>query len=284
MNSDPTGIEANAATGGTPLAFGVYDPGDSFAGEARVSIQHFFIHWLLFDPARFATDAAVAERRGRRLLITVEPWTDNGWFGGDRTVMRQIAAGAYDGRIAAVCEAVGALDRPVYIRFAAEMDDRGDRYPWAHNPPADYISGFRHFVARCRAAAPKAAFLWSPLAGPDAARYYPGADVVDDIGLSIFGLEAWDLDQEGGPRRFADALGEKYKRVTRFQKPVIVAEFGVSGSDAYRRQWLAGLFALQQSFPLLRAIVYFNREETGSWPAPYGRPSWRLTPAEIFPP
>lgn len=44
------------------------------------------------------------------------------------------------------------------------------------------------------------------------------------IGVSVWGLEASDRAWYGGPRTFAEAFGEKYYRVEKFDKPVIIAE------------------------------------------------------------
>ena len=276
-------VAKSESAGETPgrLAFGVYDPEHAFAQAPGIAIESIFIHWLLFDPAEFKTEAQLAEGKGRRMLITVEPWTNKEWTVGDRTVMKRVAEGAYDAQITAVCGAAGGLERPPYIRFAAEMDDGSDRYPWAGRSPKDFIAGYRHFVATCRPLAPKAAFLWSPLGRPDLAAYYPGGDVVDVVALPVFSLQQADQDYFGGPELFADALKKKYDLVIRFAKPVMVAEAGVSGDEAYRRRWLAGMLAVNPAFPLLQTVVYFNRKETGHWPPPYGQPDWRLTPDEI---
>jgi len=276
--------QKSVSAGQTPgrLAFGVYDPEHAFAHAPGVSIENIFVHWLLFDAAEFKAETQVAEGKGRRMLVTVEPWTNKQWTVGDRNVMKRVAEGVYDSQITAICGAAGRLARPPYIRFAAEMEDESDRYPWAGRLPKDYIDGYRHFVATCRPLAPRAAFLWAPVSRANLAVYYPGADVVDDIGLPVFSLQQADQDYYGGPQRFADALKEKYDLVIRFAKPVIVTEAGVSGDEGYRRRWLAGMLNVKSAFPELQAVVYFNRKETGHWPPPYGQPDWRLTPAEIL--
>jgi beta-mannanase len=275
--------QKSVSAGQTPgrLAFGVYDPEHAFAHVPGVSIENIFVHWLLFDVGQFKAETQLAEGKGRRMLVTVEPWTNKQWTVGDRNVMKRVAEGDYDSQITAICRAAGGLARPPYMRFAAEMEDESDRYPWAGRPPKDYIAGYRHFVATCRPLAPKAAFLWSPVGRANLAAYYPGADVVDDIGLPVFSLQQADQDYYGGPQRFADALKEKYNLVIRFAKPVIVTEAGVFGDEPYRRRWLAGLLNVKPAFPQIQAVVYFNRKETGHWPPPYGSPDWRLTSAEI---
>lgn len=265
------------------VALGVYDPDHAFAGDGQVAIDHVFVHWLHFDRAKFDAAARAAAARDRTLLVSIEPWGNRRWSGSGADVLTDIAAGRYDGEASAICEAVGALHRPVYLRFAAEMENLGDRYPWSGRPPSAYVAGYRHFVALCRAKAPEALFVWSPRGDRNLAAYYPGSDVVDEVGLSVFGLEAWDQDHQSGPHGFASALAEKYELVQKYGKPVMVAELGVDGSDDYRYRWLAGLQSAGQSFPLLRAVVYFDRKETGQWADSYGQPSWTITRGELLP-
>jgi beta-mannanase len=71
----------------------------------------------------------------------------------------------------------------------------------------------------------------------------------------------------GGPQRFAGALNEKYDLVIRFAKPIIVTEAGVSGDEAYRRRWLAGLLNVKSAFPRLQAVASTGRRR-GIGPRP----------------
>src|SRR5207237_3475137 len=93
------------------------------------------------------------------------------------------------------------------------------------------------------------------------ADYYSGDDVVDVIGLSLYGLQRMVAAFYGGDRSFSEAFQEKYARVASFGKPVIIAELGVSGSPRYRARWFTTLFqaVLESSrFRHLYAVVYFN--------------------------
>ena len=87
---------------------------------------------------------------------------------------------------------------PLLLRFAHEMN--ADWYPWdgvrasapgTHDGPARYVAAWRHVHAVFAAAgATNVRWVWSPnhrsipaAAWNDAARYYPGDDVVDWIGV-----------------------------------------------------------------------------------------------------
>jgi beta-mannanase len=111
--------------------------------------------------------------------------------------------------------------------------------------------------------------------------YYPGDAYVDYIGVTLFGLQAWEIRHFGAAQSFDDSLARHYYRVSGFNKPVIVAEVGVAGGDAYRKAWLASMFVRKSRFPKLMGVVYFNAREPFRWPDPYGRPDWRLSPGDL---
>jgi beta-mannanase len=156
------------------------------------------------------------------------------------------------------------------------MDDRSGRYPWARSDPDGYIQAFRHFVRGCQIHAPDAKFVWSPKGKRHVEQFYPGDDYVDYVGFSAFSLEASDLDLLGKASVPEDVVGERYGWLSQFNKPVIVAELGVSGSREYVVRWLQQTNELTQGLPLLSAIVYFNDKEPYTWGDKYGSPDWRL--------
>ena len=78
------------------------------------------------------------------------------------------------------------------------------------------------------------------------------------------------------PRQaMADILRPRYAAVAATQKPIIVAELGVSGTAAEQAAWLsAGARALGE-FPRLQAVVYFNdRNAQNNWRG--NQPDWQL--------
>jgi beta-mannanase len=116
---------------------------------------------------------------------------------------------------------------------------------------------------------------------PDLGDYYPGDDVVDHIGLPVWGYQRADRRWFGRERTFAQALEEKYLLVERFDKPVIIAEFGVSGSGRYERAWLGSYLDDLRAYPLVTTVAYFNDREPYHWPDGLGSPDWRKRPAVI---
>jgi len=261
--------------GDTP--YGVYDPPGDFAATRDVTIEHLFLPWedvaleTLYDAADYAAT------RGRVLLVTLEPWT---WVRSARNTpehLREgVLAGRYDANVTAVCEVLGELSLPVTFRFAQEMEvDRG-QFIWAGWEPDIFITAFRRVTSLCRAAAPEIAVMWSPLGDEGMEAYWPGAEHVDLVGLSVFGLQAADRLWHGRDRSFSEILGPRYARAVQFDRPVVVAELGYSGDAAYVAAWEEEVRAVGASFPDLVGVVYFNFPEVYPWPDALGLPDWRV--------
>nr|WP_255616752.1 glycosyl hydrolase [Microvirga puerhi] len=215
--------------------------------------------------------------RERDLLITLEPWS---WSPEKRIPRRALADGIINGRfdenIQRVCRTVGQLRSHVTIRWAHEMDDTSGRYTWSLWEPRDYIRAYRHFVETCRREAASARFMWA-LKGENLLNaFYPGDEYVDVIGLSIFGLQDYDIDKFGRNRSFEEITRISYDRVTSYKKPIYIAELGIHGDDEYTLAWWNGVRNASVKFPALQAIIYFNEVETYPWPEHYGRPDWRV--------
>ena len=264
------------------LAFGVYDPWLKFSDAPNIAIEHIFVPWQTprCDLVRIIQQARA---RDRQLLVTVEPWTDapDGLAGGEN-LFGSILAGDHDSRIKAVCGEFAGAGAPVLVRFGHEMEDVTGRYPWARSDAAGYGRAFRHFVDTCRTVAPAAKFVWSPKGERKLHRYYPGHDYVDYVGLSVYALQAWDLDRYGVQRTFSDVVAEKYDRVTRYGKPVIIAEFGIFGDKAYKDRFFGDFRQSLPEFAWLAALVYFNDKEPHFWPEGYGSPDWRVMTDHFF--
>ncbi len=267
---------ASAAPPGS-LPFGVYDPDGDFAADNGVVIEHLFLPWEdVYLPSLNDADDYAYERQ-RALLVTLEPWT---WSRSERNtaqyLRRGIASGAYDGNMKAVCDVLGTLRSPVTLRFAHEMDDDNGQFIWAGWQPEDYISAYRHMIDICRASAPNISVMWSPLGDEGMEDYYPGDDYADLVGVSVFGLQAWDQAKHGGDRSFDDIFGPRYERAAQYGKPVVVAELGYVGKEDYVKAWENNVRQEKPDYPGLVGVVYFNQPEVYPWPEGFGMPDWRV--------
>lgn len=259
------------------LPFGVYDPTGGFTEDADVQIEHLFLPWQdVFLPSLLEADAYAAER-GRSVLVTIEPWT---WTRDERNrpevLIAGIADGSFDANMATVCEILGGFQSAVTIRWAHEMEDRSGQFIWAGWDPETYKAAYRRMVDVCRAEAPEADFMWSPLGLDGFEAYYPGDDHVDVVGLSVFGLQAWEKQVLGAERTFREILQPRYDRALAFGKPIVVAELGFVGDAAYVERWTNDIRQDIAGLDRLTAVVYFNQTEVYPWPDGFGLPDWRF--------
>ncbi|MEW9920412.1 glycosyl hydrolase [Marimonas sp. MJW-29] len=259
------------------LPFGVYDPDGDFAPETEVVIEHLFLPWedVFLETLYDADDYAL--ERNRALLVTLEPWT---WSRSERNTARYlrsgIESGRYDPNMTAVCEVLATLKSPVTLRFAHEMDDRSGQFIWAGWNADTYISAYRRMIDVCRASAPDITVMWSPLGDEDMAQYYPGDGYADLIGLTVFGLQAWDQAKHGYDRTFDEIFTPRYERAAAFEKPVVVAELGYVGKADYVDMWRNSVRKVKETYPQLVGVVYFNYPEVYPWPEGFGAPDWRI--------
>lgn len=264
---------AFAAPPGT-VPFGVYDPHGSFDQDTDVSIEHIFLPWDGVDLSSLHAADAYARQRNRALLVTVEPWI---WGAAETSdgLRSNILSGRHDATMRSVCSTLGRLQSPVTVRWAQEMDNPNGHFPWAMWRPADYVEAYTRMVGVCRSVAPDAQFMWSPVGHAGMAAYYPGDDVVDVIGLSVFGAQDYEIARYGNFQGFAQVLGPRYERAVTFAKPIIVAELGYVGNAAYLADWHNAVRQPHGRFSELMAVIYFNREEVFPWPDNFGLPDWR---------
>lgn len=267
------------------VEIGVYDPHDAVADSDALTLEHVFVYWQKPDRAQLKRKFANAARQGRALMLSVEPYTHAAdWRAGGNRLFADIGKGRFDREITDICTRAADFGGQVYVRWGHEMEEPGERYPWARSDSEGYKAAFRYFVRKCRELAPAARYVWSPKGHRNLAAYYPGDDVVDVVGIPIWGLQKMDVDYWGRERRFGEALKEKYQRVSGFGKPVMIAELGVSGSADYKRAWYAEILDQQtyrRAFPLLTTVVFFNDKEPYKWPLGYGAPDWRLDKAAL---
>ncbi|MEZ5796798.1 MAG: glycosyl hydrolase [Paracoccaceae bacterium] len=259
------------------MPFGAYDPEGYFTEDSELTIEHVFMPWEDVNLNTLLEADAYALERRRALMITIEPWT---WTRDERNtaefLQRGIEQGYYDANMRSICGVIGTLQSPVSIRWGHEMETSDGQFIWSNWKPETYITAYRRMIEVCRAEAPNANIVWSPIGLSNSPEYYPGDDYVDLIGLSVFGLEKWDVAKSGGPQSYDDVMTERYDMVKQFNKPVVVAEVGYSGSAAYVDAWENQVRKARPDLPLLVGAVYFNQKEVYPWPDGFGYPDWRI--------
>lgn len=117
--------------------------------------------------------AQAARTHGQALHIALEP----------AVPLRQVT----DAMLSAFAKETAKAGLPVFVRFAAEMNDPQNE--WSRDP-ALYRSTFQRLARALHQHAPNAATVWMPMPGDltKIGRYYPGPDAVDWAGLSLYSL------------------------------------------------------------------------------------------------
>lgn len=183
------------------------------------------------------------------------------------TTYSSILNGSQDARIKADAHALAAYRKPVYLRFAWEMN--GYWYDWGgpNNPTGanGYIAAWRHvhdiFVA---AGATNVQWVWSINwnSNPDTktnagSLYYPGDKYVDVISVDGFSYAGQTPE---------DIFGAFYRMYVG-RKPLMIAETAVSkprhrpsAADA-EAQWVESLAAWLKERPEVVALVWFDTNE-----------------------
>ncbi len=250
---------------------GVYAPATTSAGAVtdrvtalerrlgrRFAIDQHYYDWTNPFPGSLERDDRAA---GRIPLITWQP---------DGVSLAAIAAGRDDDLVRRRAADVRAFGRPVLLRFAHEPN--GDWFDWSAaydrgtpiggNTAAAYVRAWRHLHAVFAAAgATNVAWVWSPNAedfpaSNTAARYYPGDDVVDWVGI-----DAYDGGPATGWRGLGRLIAPLYDAYAE-RKPVMLSEVGAANDRGRGGAFIDGLAAeLPMRYPRVRAVVWFDQSE-----------------------
>ena len=156
----------------------------------------------------------------------------------------------------------------VFLRFGGEMN--GNWTSWGRNPAA-YRRAFRLVHTVVNRYASNVALVWAPGAVPtyNLDKYYPGDDVVDWVGISLYLVRYYDNNLsrpawQDGPASFIAPFYAKYAA----HKPLCLTECGVSrrsqaegrAADGYASARIFDLLdAIKIRFPRLKMFCWFTR-------------------------
>ena len=157
---------------------------------------------------------------------------------------------------------------PVFLRFGGEMN--GNWTSWGRNP-ALYRRAFRLVHTVVNRWASNVALVWAPGAVPtyNLDKYYPGDDVVDWVGISLYLVRFYDDNlsrpaSQDGPASFIAPFYAKYAA----RKPLCLTECGVSrrsrvegrNADSYASARIFDLLdVIKIRFPRLKMFCWFTR-------------------------
>jgi endoglucanase len=255
----------------TPLKqinWGIVDNYTTFDNSKDITFENTFASWKQNDTSEIQSKLDAIIAKGRTPILTLEPWP---FDGNGEFLYNKILEGNYDSTIIEICNVIQKKSpNSIYLRFAHEMDLVGtSRYPWTNSDFNTFKLMFRRSVELCRKQAKNVKIVWSP-GGRDIGftNYYPGKEYVDVIGFSVFSFEEYELKTIKKNLSFVDLFDYKYNAVKEFQKPVMIAELGVSGSEEYKKQWISQALERIKSpnyQRFLTFVVYLNAKDETPW-------------------
>jgi len=230
-------------------------------------------------------DAEIVTRYGAIPLIFWSPW-DKPYSEGlrpDRFNLYSILSGMWDGYIDQWAEDAKNFGKPLLVAWGIEMN--GTWFPWSGyyygggqkdllNPPYEplgpklYKEAYRYVVNRVRAKGAKNiqwVFHVNNQSYPSEgtwnryAAYYPGADYVDVLALSVYGKISKFMSWGS----FSDVFRLAYEELRKVDatKPVIVAEWGIGEypNDGNKAEWIKRAFLdFEERYPQVKAAVFWH--------------------------
>jgi len=159
------------------------------------------------------------------------------------------------------------------------MEMSNSRYPWAGASPALFKEAYQKFVNLCKSKinSDNVKFVWSPAGEQGLENYWPGAEYVDLIGLSVYSYDQYEYKYFNRRRTFQEVFLPIYQRVEKFGKPILIAEMGVTGTDDYKIKWVENVINELNLYPRTVGFVYLNTlDPQAIWEVGLGNPDWRL--------
>ncbi|GAA2029666.1 glycosyl hydrolase [Pseudokineococcus marinus] len=229
----------------------------------RLDLVHDFLAWG--RPLAQVADRAT----GRALLVSWQPTP---------AAVRDLAADRPDACAEQVLADLAARPEPTLLRFAHEMNGSWNSYSSASPggpTAAEFRAAWRVLAGRLRALGGDVPLVWCPDGGDCPPRpgnrledYWPGADVVDVLGVDAYD---WGTAQprrgDGRDRSLAELVRAPYERLLLLpgagHLPVWLCETGTTehaDDPRAKGDWYRAAYAVTE-FPRLAAVVHFSEDD-----------------------
>ncbi len=235
-------------------------------------------------------------------VISWNPFDPNGATIDQPTYsLSKIVRGNFNAYIDSWARGLAAYGKPVYIKFAHEMN--GNWSPWGvgvnGNQPGEFVAAWRHIHNRFTAlGASNVRWIWNPNVVYDAIpaslqEVYPGHDYVDWVGMNGYNWGTsvyWtSCPCQSEWESFAQVFDRTYHDLVALaNKPIFIGEFASSEAGGNKAKWISDalLEQLPRRYPNVKAISWFSKIATGlDTPAsgevvPTAFVDWRITSSD----
>jgi hypothetical protein len=259
-------------TGSQTLHPEVIPPLEQSIGK-RFAIAHYYRGWEALRDPSLVSQLQTIIAGGRRPMISVNPYFLDGCKGDGKPLYKAIAQGNCDDFLKAAGQNLKQVSAPFFLRFAYEMNAVSMHWEIHKSGSSneDFIGAWRrmHDIIRGEGAV-QAVWVFSPNAeqvpSPSFNLYYPGDAYVDWLGMDGYNwgkTQSWSSWQS-----FQQVFGTSYIKLTQLspQKPIMLSEVNTTDNGGNKASWLTDMlsFALPHGFPMIRAIVFYNEDRSGS--------------------
>jgi beta-mannanase len=259
-----TGNYSGAAVGAFVNGLGNLAAFQAASGK-NLAVVLWYVSWQDAFPA---ADTDTVYANGSIPLITWEPWISD-----PAGTLEAIAAGSYEAYVRSFLLAAKDWGKPVFLRFAHEMN--GNWYPWdgVHNGgtegPERYKRAWKYiYNVKQSVGAGNVYLVWCPNntsqpgdAWNNLAAYYPGDQYVDWIGMDGYnwGYSGWQT--------FDALFNSVYSALTALTgKPLMIGEFGSAEQGGDKAGWISdALQKIRAGYPRIKLFCWFNINKERDW-------------------
>jgi beta-mannanase len=225
-------------------------------------------------------------KNGSILMLSWEPrdWDHNSPYYFEKSLLPEILAGKYDAYIDSWAADIKALETPIIIRFAQEMNISNLSWSGENNGggsrskfgdkgitdgPKTFILTHRYIHDRFKkAGVTNVVWAWTPInwglpfePWNHYSNYYPGNEYVDIIALDEYN---WGSSQSWSKwSSFNDLYWKFYSEITRLypDKPIIIGEFSCSQLGGDKAAWIKETFRdIREKYPKIKGFCWFNTD------------------------
>jgi len=191
--------------------------------------------------------------------------------------LSDVISGRYDAYITDFATKAKAWGHPFFLRFNWEMN--GKWFPWHEgvngNQPGEYVAAWRHvhdiFTS---VGATNVNWVWCPNleynGSTPLASVYPGDSYVDWTGLDGYNHGTNPAHPDSW-KSFNQLYRATYNNITGSlapSKPLMIGEVASTEYGGSKSAWIKDMLArIPAEYPKIRALIYFNKYDTGmDWP------------------